>query len=296
MSFASAFSSPGSRAAAVSRSAYQSLAAEPDDVDIREYNELHAQVTQYLLKLSNANSKVSRWALLMGTDRDSAEVRSKIKKALDIGNKLIAKATAAVDVLTGRPGLTVDEKQRRRIATGKAAKDLQTQAATFRELAKSVARKEAQFAGVRLAAHSAAGGSGLGSASGLASAGGTDPGSDESALDAARAREVQDLATAVAFNEAVVLEQERGVEELEATVREVNEIFKDMAELVNEQGEKIDFIDATVTEAADHVDKGTKDLEVAEKIQKKTRSKRWLLIIFVILAFVAAMMLKKIFV
>lgn len=43
----------------------------------------------------------------------------------------------------------------------------------------------------------------------------------------------------IAFNEAVIEEREQGIHEIQQQIGEVNEIFKDLAVLVHEQGTMI---------------------------------------------------------
>lgn len=40
----------------------------------------------------------------------------------------------------------------------------------------------------------------------------------------------------IAFNEAIIEEREQGIKEIQQQISEVNEIFKDLAVLVHEQG------------------------------------------------------------
>lgn len=40
----------------------------------------------------------------------------------------------------------------------------------------------------------------------------------------------------IAFNEAIIEEREQGIQEIQEQIGEVNEIFKDLAVLVHEQG------------------------------------------------------------
>ena len=40
----------------------------------------------------------------------------------------------------------------------------------------------------------------------------------------------------ISFNEAIIVERDQGIEEIQNQVVEVNEIFKDLAVLVDEQG------------------------------------------------------------
>lgn len=44
------------------------------------------------------------------------------------------------------------------------------------------------------------------------------------------------LDTEIAFNEAIIEEREQGIKEIQQQISEVNEIFKDLAVLVHEQG------------------------------------------------------------
>lgn len=49
-------------------------------------------------------------------------------------------------------------------------------------------------------------------------------------------QEVLLLGNEIAFNEAVIDEREQGIQEIQQQIGEVNEIFKDLAVLVHEQG------------------------------------------------------------
>jgi len=49
-------------------------------------------------------------------------------------------------------------------------------------------------------------------------------------------QEVLFLDNEIAFNEAIIEEREQGIQEIHQQIGEVNEIFKDLAVLVHEQG------------------------------------------------------------
>lgn len=51
-----------------------------------------------------------------------------------------------------------------------------------------------------------------------------------------RRQELVLLDNEIAFNEAVIEEREQGIQEIHNQIGEVNEIFKDLAVLVNDQG------------------------------------------------------------
>lgn len=52
-------------------------------------------------------------------------------------------------------------------------------------------------------------------------------------------QEVLLLDNEISFNEAIIEEREQGIQEIQQQIGEVNEIFKDLAVLVHEQGTMI---------------------------------------------------------
>ncbi|KAJ9582664.1 hypothetical protein L9F63_022993, partial [Diploptera punctata] len=56
---------------------------------------------------------------------------------------------------------------------------------------------------------------------------------------------------------------------LETSIRELHDMFMDMAMLIENQGELIDHIEYNVTQTAEYVGKATEDVKKASKYQKK---------------------------
>jgi syntaxin 7 len=80
------------------------------------------------------------------------------------------------------------------------------------------------------------------------------------------------LENEVVFNEAVIEEREQGIREIHQQIGEVNEIFKDLAVLVNEQGYMIDDIDSHIESAHSATVQGNRQLVKAVKSQKSGAS------------------------
>jgi len=74
-------------------------------------------------------------------------------------------------------------------------------------------------------------------------------------------------------------ERERAVRQLEADIGDVNQIFKDLAAMVHDQGEIVDSIEANVETASIRVGEGTEQLMQAERYQNKARRKKIILMI-----------------
>jgi t-SNARE complex subunit (syntaxin) len=84
---------------------------------------------------------------------------------------------------------------------------------------------------------------------------------------------------------------------IEKSILEINQLFMDMAVLVNAQGEMISHIDQFVESAADHTNKGVTEIKKAVKSQKKSRKKMCclfflVLLIIIIIALVLAFVKK----
>ena len=71
-----------------------------------------------------------------------------------------------------------------------------------------------------------------------------------------------------------LVERERAVNQLEADIMDVNQIFKDLAAMVHDQGEMVDSIEANVETSSIRVNEGTEQLRQAERYQ--VRPGTWL--------------------
>ena len=68
-------------------------------------------------------------------------------------------------------------------------------------------------------------------------------------------------------------EREQGIAEIQQQIGEVNEIFQDLAVLVNEQGQMIDDIEANIVSTAVRTKDARRVLTKADKSQKAARNK-----------------------
>ncbi|XP_044754595.1 syntaxin-1A-like isoform X2 [Coccinella septempunctata] len=73
---------------------------------------------------------------------------------------------------------------------------------------------------------------------------------------------------------------------LENSIRELHDMFMDMAMLVENQGELVDRIEYHVSQAENHVTTGRTELKVAHEYQTKARKKKILLIICLVIAII----------
>ena len=76
------------------------------------------------------------------------------------------------------------------------------------------------------------------------------------------------------------------IKKLEQSIFELHEMFVDMANLVESQGEMIDRIEFHVGKAVEYVKAGTEDTRKALKLQREARKKKIMILICIIITVV----------
>jgi len=84
----------------------------------------------------------------------------------------------------------------------------------------------------------------------------------------------------------MIREREDALRQLESDIVNVNEIFKDLAIMVHEQGETIDSIEANVDHTHQHVEQANIQLQKAKTHQSAARKKKCCLIVILLLAII----------
>ncbi|GAB7348030.1 hypothetical protein MBLNU459_g6069t1 [Dothideomycetes sp. NU459] len=92
----------------------------------------------------------------------------------------------------------------------------------------------------------------------------------------------------VDFQESLIIERESEIRNIEQSVGELNELFRDVAHMVHEQGQSLDIISDNVTSTRDDTRGADQELRTASRHQKNARNKACclLLILAVVLTVV----------
>lgn len=83
-----------------------------------------------------------------------------------------------------------------------------------------------------------------------------------------------------------IQERHDAVKDMEKKLLDLQQVFLDMAVLVNAQGDMLDNIETQVSNAVDHVQSGHKVLVKAREKQKSNRKWRCIAVILVLIIFV----------
>jgi len=196
----------------------------------------------------------------IGKPKDSVQLRENLRRLIE-ETRLITKDTT--NALKNNPIETgpSDQRQKRRMQQQKLLQDLQNVIQRFQEYSKLSVEKERS---TPLPA----------SAYTKTSSGPTwdepKPNEKQGLLEPSR---FQVLENDLNFQDALVKERDQEIKQIEATVIQVNEIFRDVAKLVAEQGAMIDNIESNIETGSVNVTKATEEIRKASDYQKSSRGK-----------------------
>ena len=83
----------------------------------------------------------------------------------------------------------------------------------------------------------------------------------------------------VDFQESLIIERESEIRNIEQSVGELNELFRDVAHIVHEQGGQLDTIEVNVSNTATDTRQADLELRGAERYQKKARGRAFCLLL-----------------
>ncbi|KAK8488615.1 hypothetical protein V6N13_139972 [Hibiscus sabdariffa] len=230
-------------------------------------------VASGIFQINTAVSTFQRLVNTLGTPKDTPELREKLHKTrLHIGQ--LVKDTSSKLKQASESDHNAEVSASKKITDAKLAKDFQAVLKEFQKAQRLAAERETSYSpfvpqAVLPSSYTA---------------GEMDIGSDKSAeqralLVESRRQEVVLLDNEIAFNEAIIDEREQGLQEIQQQIGEVNEIFKDLAVLVHEQGTMIDDIGTHVENSQAATSQAKSHLAKAAKSQRSNSSLACLLLV-----------------
>ncbi|KAL8787133.1 MAG: hypothetical protein Q9195_007915 [Heterodermia aff. obscurata] len=240
---------------------------DPETRDDQEFNNFAENLSVQLFGLTSSISRLSQQIALLGTRRDTERVRERVSDLLeetrdgfkDVGEKM--RKLAAWEDVNASQKYTQQKLSREFQASGSEFQTIQRQAIEKQRASASAARTAIDA---------------------------SDPSSllqysDEPQQQQAQLQEQEQLRLAsqdeVDFQESLIVEREAEIRNIETSVGELNELFRDVAHIVHEQGAQLDTIDGNVQNVA--VDTRHADIELrsANRYQKSARGKACCLLI-----------------
>ena len=94
----------------------------------------------------------------------------------------------------------------------------------------------------------------------------------------------------VDFQESLIIERESEIRNIEQSVGELNELFRDVAHIVHEQGGQLDTIDGNVQNVAQDTRHADLELRSANKYQKAARGKACCLLLILAIVLIVVVL------
>jgi syntaxin 7 len=263
-------------------------------------------VASSIFQLTTNVTSFKRLVDALGTPKDTRDLRGRLHRQRDALGQLAKDTTAAVkrlSELAGAGGAGAAGSAANKATQTKLVRDFQAVLKEFQKAQRACAERESAYAPQPDAGRPLlprGGGTGSGAASPSlafddAAAGyqRSDSLEQQALLRESKRQELMQLDGEIDYNNALIEEREAGIAEIQSQIGEVNEIFQDLAVLVNEQGTMIDDIEANIVRTSAKTKEARTELVKAETSQRAARGKLlWMLLIFVvILVFLLAIIL-----
>lgn len=231
--------------------------------DDPEFRELQYDLKNKLQSLLSSNRKLGNDVNVLGTKKDTPRLRERVHNTMEKSREICQEIGDGVKKLQTWEDLTKQQKYEQT----KVSSDFQAALQEFQSLQRRALEKEkASITAARAAQDSEYGGE--------ASPGGAP-------LEQLQRQEVAHLAAQdeVDFQEALIIEREEEIRNIEQGVGDLNVLFRQVAQIVDEQGEQLTSIADNVENV--HTDTRQADVETrqAARYQKAARNKGCCLLI-----------------
>ncbi|KAK5107916.1 hypothetical protein LTR62_000576 [Meristemomyces frigidus] len=235
-----------------------------DDPDFQAYT---TELSDKLFTLTSSITKLANQIALLGTRRETERVRERVTELLDTtgtGFKEIGEGLRKVNSWH-------DVGPSQKYTQGKLNQEFKASLSEFQGLQRQALEKQRASASAAKAALD------------------SDPSAEASATtDAGQQLLQQEQAPRLAnqdevdFQESLIIERESEIQNIERSVGELNELFRDVAHMVHEQGGQLDLIDANVVQTRDDTQNADQQLRTASRHQRSARGKACCLLVILV--------------
>ncbi|KAL8727415.1 MAG: hypothetical protein Q9166_006087 [cf. Caloplaca sp. 2 TL-2023] len=235
-----------------------------DDAEYRDDPEFSRFTEDLSVKLFSLTSNVARLSQqinLLGTKRETDRVRERVNDLLEEARSGFKDVGERVKRLTTWEDLNPSQ----RYTQQKLSREFQASGTEFQSLQRTALEKQrASASAARTAVDSGDPSS-------------APPYSDNAGQQQSQTQEQEQLRLAsqdeVDFQESLIIERESEIRNIEQSVGELNELFRDVAHIVREQGDQLNTIDANVENVRGDTRQADVELRSASRYQKASRNK-----------------------
>ncbi|KAL9032834.1 MAG: hypothetical protein Q9214_007790 [Letrouitia sp. 1 TL-2023] len=236
---------------------------DPEYQDDPDFSRFAEEISVKLFQLTSNIARLSQQINLLGTKRETDRVRERVNDLLEEARSGFKEVGEAVKRLTTWEDLNPSQKYTQQ----KLSREFQASGTEFQSIQRTALEKQ------RASASAARSAADAGERSGLSPYSDNEP--QQQQQQQMQEQEQLRLASQdeVDFQESMIIERESEIRNIEQSVGELNELFRDVAHIVREQGEELNTIDANVQNVRGDTQQADIELRSASRYQKASRNK-----------------------
>ncbi|KAI8987129.1 t-SNARE [Pilobolus umbonatus] len=238
----------------------------------------HQQVSQEVFHINGNISSIERLVSLLGTPKDSSDIRNKLHDITESTRELIKDTTNDIKTLSQYETTDPKKTRQRKLEQQKLSKDFQKVLFEFQKIQRMSVSKQREYVDKKRA-------------STVLLQSQADTGDlmmeDEAnqrliqADETQRRIQLEALDNEIEYNETLISEREGEIQGIEQGITELNEIFRDLGMLVNEQESGIQSIYGNVLNIAQNTGQAAEEVTTANRYQKKARKNMCCLLLII---------------
>ncbi|KAL1517402.1 hypothetical protein ABEB36_001169 [Hypothenemus hampei] len=231
----------------------------------QDFQKLCQTIGSSIQKISQNVSSMQRMVNQIGSHQDSPELRKQLHSLQHYTQQLVKDTNGYIKDLSNiPPSLSQSEQRQRKMQRERLQDEFTSTLNMFQQVQRSTAQKEKEQ--IKLTKQQVYG--------------------DQPYLPGLNSKNQQLIELQDSGRQQVQLqeeadlrqlqEQEQAVRQLETDINDVNQIFKELGQLVHDQGEVIDSIEASVENTSSYVHQGAQQLREAHSYKDRIRKKKLL--------------------
>ncbi|KAL6706151.1 SNAP receptor [Coniothyrium glycines] len=236
--------------------------------DDPEFRDFASKISDDLFALTRNVARLSQETAKLGTKHETARVRERVKSTVEETSDKFKEIGEGVKKITTWPDVGPSQK----FTQSKLQREFKASLTEFQHLQKQALEKEKASAQAARAALQDV----------------TSPSEERGEYGQQQEQEQLRLANQdeVDFQESLIIERESEIRNIEQSVGELNELFRDVAHMVHEQGAQLDIIEENVEVTHDASQGAHVQLKQASNYQKSARSKACILLLILAIVLV----------
>ena len=242
---------------------------DPQYADDPEFQALTTTLSDKLFTLTSSISRLNNQISLLGTRRETDRVRERVQDLLQETGDSFKDIGEGLKQVSAWEDLGPSQKY----TQGKLNQEFRASLTEFQVLQRQALEKQrASATAARTALEQE-------EAAGSQQQGGGQQQQQQVQQQEPRLADQSD----VDFQESLIIERESEIRNIEQSVGELNELFRDVAHMVHEQGQSLDIISDNVTQTRDDTRNADQQLRTASRHQKSARGKACCLLLILVI-------------